>query len=193
MPGSTACGLNLAQGDAILFAGADLVQDGWDVRLLTDVDVDPDGGRTYVRWEKGLGSYSPPADPAVAPAVFVLRKRLAVFGHNAPVWRAMNDTFRAGYQAAVGVTGGPECAAVAQFRFGQGRWRRQHRRRPRRAHSPTSSRGSWVVLSQDGPGFHRELYKVVQRAELSRAGFAISGKVTRLTLRGDGVRLRDAA
>ena len=77
-------GLNLGKGDAILFAGADLVQDGWDVQLLTDVDVDPDGGRTYVRWEKGWVLTRRLADPAVAPAVFVLRKRLAVFGHNAP-------------------------------------------------------------------------------------------------------------
>ena len=45
--------------------------------------------------------------------------------------------------------------------------------------------GSWVVLSQDGDGFYRELYEVVGRAELSRAAYGVSGKVTRLTLAGE--------
>ena len=52
-------GLNLAKGDAILFASADLVNDRWDVRLLTSVEVDAAGQRTHVEWEYGLGSVQP--------------------------------------------------------------------------------------------------------------------------------------
>ena len=34
-----------------------------------------------------------------APQAFVLRRRLSVFGHHAPVWRTMNTEFRNGYLA----------------------------------------------------------------------------------------------
>ena len=50
---------------------------------------------------------------------------------------------------------------------------------------PDIVRGAWVVLSQDATDFYRELYEVVDAAELSRSAFAVSGKVTRLTLRGE--------
>jgi len=176
-------GLNLAKGDAILFASADLVNDRWDVRLLTRVEVDTQEQRTYVRWEYGLGSFKPFNNPADAPATFVLRKRLNVFGHNAPVWAAMNSEFRTGYvkvhpdpagananewPSFVGVsnTGGLTYVDLDGTH-------------------PDVVRGSWVVLSQDAGTFYRELYEVVGRAELSRAEFGISGKVTRLTLKGE--------
>ncbi len=175
-------GLNLARGDAILFASGDLVNDRWDVRLLTEVEVDLPGNRTHVRWEPGLGSFQPFNRPADAPAAFVLRRRLPVFGHNAPVWKAMNTDFRTGYRSqfspapadgaewpffsAVSTSGGFSVVDVDG------------------AH-PDIVPGSWVVLSQDVDGFYRELYKVVGRAELSRSAFAVSGKVTRLTLAGE--------
>ena len=95
----------------------------------------------------------------------------------------MNDTFRAGYQAAVGVPVDlnalqwPNFVSVKADGAGNTVVDLD-------GPQPDVVRGSWVVLSQDGPGFHRELYKVVQRAELSRAEFGISGKITRLTLKG---------
>lgn len=176
-------GLNLARGDAILFAGQDLVNDHWDVRLLTEVEPDNAGQRTHVRWEYGLGSFQPHNLPAEAPATFVLRKRLAVFGHNAPIWRAMNDSFREGYVQVYNDSQGkdadewPKFAAVANaggFTYVD----------LDGAH-PEVVRGSWLVLSQDTGGFYRELYEVVERSELSRAEFGISGKATRLKLRGE--------
>jgi predicted phage baseplate assembly protein len=175
-------GLNLSRGDAILFASSDLVNDRWDVRLLTAVEVDPVAGTTHVTWDYGLGSYQPYNQPADAPAAFVLRKRLSVFGHNAPVWKAMNQEFRDGYRAqfnpvpadgsdwpfftAVTTSGSDTVVDVDG------------------AH-PDIVVGSWVVLSQDAGTFYRELYEVVGRAELSRSAYAVSGKVTRLTLRGE--------
>lgn len=173
-------GLNLAKGDAILFAGDDPVNDPWDVQLLTEVAVEAARGRTHVVWESGLGSFPPPNEPAA----FVLRKRLAVFGHNAPVFRAMNSTFRAGYKIShpfppnADTKEWPNFVAVTTDSAGNTVVDLDG------AH-PDVVQGSWVVLSQDGTGFHRGLYKVVQRAELSRAEFGISGKVTRLTLAGE--------
>lgn len=175
-------GLGLSPGDAILFASDDLVNDRWDVRLLTEVEVDPVADRTRVAWVPGLGSFHPVNRPADAPSTFALRKRLAVFGHNAPTWKAMHESFRLGYRqqfdpvptdgaewpffTAVGTSGSHVVVDVDG------------------AH-PAIVTGSWVVLSQDGDGFYRELYEVVGRAELSRAAYGVSGKVTRLTLAGE--------
>lgn len=175
-------GLNLAAGNAILFASSDLADDRWDVRLLTEVEVDPVANRTRVAWVPGLGSFDPRNRPADAPSSFVLRKRLAVFGHNAPTWKAMHESFRTGYRQQfdpVPTEGAdwPFFTAVATSA----------------AHvvvdvdgaHPDIVTGSWIVLSQDGDGFYRELYEVVGRAELSRAAYGVSGKVTRLTLAGE--------
>ncbi|BBX69960.1 baseplate J/gp47 family protein [Mycolicibacterium psychrotolerans] len=172
-------GLNVAKGDAILFAEDDPINDPWDVQLLTEVAIDAARMRTHVVWESALGSYPPPNEPAA----FVLRKRLAVFGHNAPVFRAMNATFRAGYQVAAGIPVDlnapqwPNFVAVTTDIAGNTVVDLD-------GPHPDVVRGSWLVLSQDGTGFYRGLYEVVQRAELSRAEFGISGKVTRLTLAG---------
>ena len=80
--------LNLKPGDAFLLAtGNATPTTGWDLRLLTAVEPDPDLKRTRVAWSDAdpldsLDSYLPPAPE---PNVYVLRKRLNVFGHNAPL------------------------------------------------------------------------------------------------------------
>ncbi|MFD8011457.1 baseplate J/gp47 family protein [Streptomyces sp. NPDC058955] len=182
--------LPVRRGDAILFAGTDLARDKWDVRLVTDVVPDPDAKRTYVRWDRGLGSDTPYNAPADEPDSFVLRKRLRVFGHNAPVWAAMNAEFRTGYVAAVQegqVTDleWPRFRAVTGFsEFGE-----DFAVVDLDGSHPDVVVGSWVVLSQEhvvqGTDFYRELFEVVDRTEFSRAEFAVSGPVTRLTLRGE--------
>ncbi len=175
-------GLNLSPGEPILFASEDLVGDRWDVRLITQVSEDLAARRTHVRWDRGLGSVNPHNLPAAAPAAHVLRKRLAVFGHNAPTWRAMHDSFRTGYrnQFSPVPADGTEWPFFSAAAVSDG----QLVIDIDGAH-PDVVAGSWVVVSQDGEGFYRELYKVVQRAELSRAAFGVSGKVTRLTLAGE--------
>ncbi|MFE7836525.1 baseplate J/gp47 family protein [Streptomyces sp. NPDC057474] len=174
--------LNIRRGEAILFAGEDLERDKWDVRLVTGVEPEPSENRTHVHWDRELGSDDPPNDPAVDPDAFVLRRRLPVFGHNAPVWRAMNSAFRAGYVlvhgGGVGDLEWPNFHAVAASDDDlvvvdlDG------------SHPDVVS-GSWVVLSQENEDFYRELYKVVDHSELSRSEYAVSGTVTRLTLRGE--------
>lgn len=175
-------GLNLHPGEPILFASTDLANDRWDVRLLTEVAEDLAARRTHVRWDRGLGSVNPPNLPAVAPEVSVLRKRLAVFGHNAPTWRAMHDSFRLGYRSQY--TPAPADGTEWPFFTAVSAAGSQLVVDVDGAH-PDIVSGSWVVVSQDDEGFYRELYQVVSRAELSRAAFGISGKVTRLTLAGE--------
>jgi len=168
--------LGLRPGDAILFASNDLVNDRWDVRLLTEVEVDRARGVTHVRWEWGLGSIRPFNNPADAPQVFVLRKRIAVYGHNAPKWRAMGQQFRMDYS---GAAEGDLPAEWPGFTALSGSTLDLDG-----AH-PDVVRGSWVVVSREGDDFYRELYRVTGRAELSRSEFTVSGKVTRLTLAGE--------
>ncbi len=175
-------GLVLGRGTPLLLASDDLVNDRWDVRLLTEVREHAADGVTHVRWRPGLGSWNPFNRPADVPAAYVLRRRLSVFGHNAPVWPAMNDDFRAGYlsQFDTETDDGewPFFGAVRQVAEDRVEVDVDG------AH-PDIVRGAWVVLSQDATDFYRELYEVVDAAELSRSAYAVSGKVTRLTLRGE--------
>ncbi|MFE5631357.1 baseplate J/gp47 family protein [Streptomyces sp. NPDC056543] len=181
--------LPVRTGDAILFASEDLAGDRWDVRLVTRVEPDPPHRRTHVRWDRGLGSHAPYNPPADRPDVFVLRRRLRVFGHNAPVWAAMNEEFRIGYVSVHGGTVGgadwPKFTAVSEF----SKSGKNFTVVDLEGSQSDVVVGSWVVLSQehvqeDGD-FYRELYKVVDRTEFSRAEFAVSGTVTRLTLLGE--------
>jgi len=178
--------LNLKAGDAVLFAGKEpdaeeLAADRWDVRLLTEVETDTSSGTTHVSWEWGLGSLVPPNQPASDAEAFVLRKRVNVFGHSAPQWKAMSQQFKEEYSGKTGnsvPSNWPGFDALdvvdegAAFIDLEG------------AH-PDIVRGSWVVVSEEGDDFYRELFEVTERAELSRSDFSVSGKVTRLTLKGE--------
>jgi predicted phage baseplate assembly protein len=169
-------GLNLAVGDVFLLVGSDVLAEQWDVRILEEVTPDPEANRTEVRWTPALGSLSPVAYPASAPEAYVLRKRLNVFGHNAPMWKSMSDDFRGDYASAFpgwteNASNWPnfEITAASDNAVDLD------------GSHPDVVAGSWVVLSRPN---YRELWKVDEVAELSRAEFAISGKVTRLTLTG---------
>lgn len=170
-------------------ATTDFARDHWDFRLLTEVSIDRELDATQVRFEWRLGAFDPRNLPAAQPTAWVLRKRFTVFGHNAPVWPALDPSYREGYARSI-----TSDAATLRAIRDAGEW-----------HDFTSTttgggnavvidldgphadivRGSWVVVSQEDDTFYRELYEVIGRAELSRAEFGISGTVTRLTLRGE--------
>lgn len=164
--------LNLQAGDVLLLSGPQIIQDRWDVRVLTNVDVDSDNNRTKVSWKIGLGSTQPPKDPAATPKPYVLRKRINVFGHNAPSWSAMSSDFKKGYKS--GHTG----SKWPGWRITDGT---ATDRVDLDGSHPDVVADSWVVLSRPG---YRELFQVDEVEELARAEFAMSGKVTRLTLKG---------
>ncbi|MEO5577195.1 MAG: baseplate J/gp47 family protein [Gaiellaceae bacterium] len=161
--------LNLKPGDAFLLAGSDVLNEHWDLRLLSEVEVDAAAERTLVRWAEPLGSLDPYVEPANPPEPFVLRKRVNIFGHNAPMWLSMSEDFRENYPEGDLKDDewplykiGPLAATVDLD-----------------GSHPDVVPGSWIVLSTPA---YRELWRVRLVDELSRAEFATSGKVTRLTL-----------
>lgn len=191
---------NLKAGDALLFVGpefdaAPTTDNHWDFRLLSAVEPDAANDRTCVRWARPLGSVAPRSNPSAAPRAYALRKRAAVFGHNAPMWAAMNNSFQTGYTAVQGAAENND-------------W-------PRFTISPSafaaSANGGFVDLdtlaAEAAPGGYAvlargafnspseggaadayvELYKVSSATEVSRAEFALSGKLTRLGLRGQNL------
>jgi len=200
----------LRPGDALLFAGdeyfANHAANQWDFRILDRVAADVASDRTFVSWRRPLGSIDPPQNLAAQPRVYALRRRAAVYGHNAPTWNTMTLDFQAAYRATFDPPPpGPTILLAAAIVAGtRDDW-------PRllltpAAHDPAAApavdldalytempSGSLVVLakgdfnyaSEPGPpDTYVELYTVTSVAEVSREEFAISGKVTRLGLSG---------
>jgi uncharacterized phage protein gp47/JayE len=188
----------------------------WDFRIVDGVEPDAANDRTRVTWARGLGSVSPYSNPPTSPQVFALRKRAGVFGHNAPLWRSMPAQFREDYAGTTGfqTLAAPPAVVIGQqlenvIVIGIGtitEW-------PAFTISPktTTASGGYVDLDAvagDIPSgglavlakgdFNRpdenypadtyiELYQVTSTSEESRAQFAMSGKVTRLGLRGQNL------
>jgi uncharacterized phage protein gp47/JayE len=162
--------LNLGPGDAFVLAGPDSVGPDWSFRLLSTVTVYADEDRTLATWHEPLPSLAPYVGTADPPRPFVLRKRFNVFGHNAPAWNSLSAQFHADYGAPfekhwpnfrISPLGEPYVDLDGSH--------------------PDVVPESWVVLST--PAAQR-LWQVESVAELARARFAISGKVTRLKLKG---------
>lgn len=196
---------NLKPGDALLFVGSEFftnpASDNWDFRLVTALEADSAADRTRVSWARGLGSMLPYSDPARQPAIYALRRRAAVFGHNAPIWRSLNDEFRDGYTKVFGGRKDdlewPGFEVSPDASAGGGRVDLDS------AQSDISvdiandrTRRSLAVLAKGGfnrpdenfpPGTYVELYRVTGVGEASRAEFALSAKVTRLALAGENL------
>ena len=199
---------NLKPGDALLFLGDEFLantnNNNWDFRLIDTVVLDTDADRTFVSWKRGLGSVSPFSDPTKQqPQVHALRKRGAVFGHNAPMWGSMPEEYQKNYPDPSVALYGPYTPYSSYVAAGAGEW-------PGFRISPSGQtgdggyvdadavysevrNGSLVVLAKGGfnyssepapSGTYVELYSVANVAEVSRAEFALSGKVTRCQLRG---------
>ena len=100
---------NLKVGDAVLIIGDERAVDpgneNWDFRRLTGVapvipggSIDPDETYTIITLDRGLGSFVPLVEPTKQnPRIFALRQRASLFGYNAPDWRAMPNSLKAGY------------------------------------------------------------------------------------------------
>jgi baseplate J-like protein len=80
----------LQPGDAILIVGDERRAPGhstdphWDLRIVTAVETDTAGNRTYVTWSAPLGDAAAGVAPASKnPAFYALRQRASLFGYNA--------------------------------------------------------------------------------------------------------------
>ena len=170
----------LQVGDAILLVGAEressATSEQWDLRILTSVTTNQGGDFTVVGWEPGLGHESPSTLPAEDPKAYALRQRASLFGFNAPDWRAMPLTVRAGYDSSVDpddlATGGVEWPDF---------WIRtlDPPRVDLDADYPKLLKGSWVALGKPG---YIELYLADEVTTHSRTDFTLTGKSTRLDL-----------
>ncbi|HEY4304645.1 MAG TPA: putative baseplate assembly protein [Gemmatimonadaceae bacterium] len=185
---------SLKSGDALVIVGGEFLannnNDNWDFRVVDSVTLDPDNDRTLVTWKRGLGSIDPPKGPtSLSPQVHVFRKRAAVFGHNAPLWKTMPEDFKTAY-AGKGNVGDdwPDFNLSPRGATADG------------GHVDLDGiysdapNASYVVLARGGfnnatepapSGTYVELYDVANVAEVSRAAFAMSAKVTRLRLTGE--------
>ena len=186
---------NLKAGDALVLVGNAFLNNlagnnNWDFRLIDTVEPDTPNDRTHVTWRRGLGSVTPHSSPAVAPQVHVLRKRAAMFGHNAPMWSSMSRQFRHGYPGGKNATDWPAFTISPQAASAAG------------GHTDLDGvlgevrAGSLLVMAKGEynrpdesfpSGTYVELYKVTSTTEVSRAEFAMAGKVTRLGLAGQNL------
>jgi hypothetical protein len=160
----------------------------WDFRILEGVTPDAENKRTLITWTRGLGSVKPPVDPPAIPRLYALRKRAAVFGHNAPMWASMSTEFRGNYPGGKKTDGTlvGEWPNFVLSAAGDGHVDLD-------SVAPGAVPGGYAVLAKGGfnypaesapSGTYIELYAIDGAAEASRAEFVLSGKVTRLALRG---------
>ncbi len=189
---------NLKSGDALVILGNEFINNSdsnnWDFRLIDSVELQTDADRTLVRWKRGLGSISPPAAPTSQNVqMHVLRKRASAFGHNAPMWGSMSIDFRRNYPGGV-ESGGNLATEWPGFALWPSALAAGTGMMDLDAVYAEAHNGSYVVLAKGGFNYasepapentYVELYAVTNVAEVSRAEFALAGRLTRLRLKGD--------
>jgi hypothetical protein len=175
---------NLKTGDGLLIVSAQRAagdEDGaWDFVRLTRVQVDDRAQTTRVEWETGLANAYSLVTPATAPAVYALRTRAAIFGHNAPDPKLLPDTTLTKFVTA----GSIDSATDPHWKF------------PGLTSSgvdldapyPAIRVGSWLVLAMPFFWFGTlvDLFQVTQAQEAGGENFGLSGKTTRLMLDRQG-------
>ncbi|HMC54292.1 MAG TPA: putative baseplate assembly protein [Gemmatimonadaceae bacterium] len=159
-------------GDVVLIVGRERelspLSENWDVRVISAIEMDPERDRTRIRWTESLGSPRKDESGQVVdagntktpsskePRLFVFRQRAALFGHNAPDSEAPALGARIDLDAAY----------------------------------PKVVKGSWLALASEEigprvrtnvafPGYV-ELYRADAVSFPSRAGYKLSGRVTRI-------------
>jgi predicted phage baseplate assembly protein len=165
---------SIQPGDAILIVGAervtDINSDRWDVRWLDAAEPDVAIGITRLAWSKALGpQWSAPSTQGVSIQVF--RQRAALFGSNAPDPRLLRL---------------PEGYPHAGLDWVNDSIDPSARQIDLDAPYPKIVIGSWVALAGgsgvDEPNGRVALYQVQGTAQTSLSKYAISGKLTRLTV-----------
>jgi hypothetical protein len=174
----------LQPGDAILVVGDERRNKGdveeWDFRFLRTVEPRPAEGLTLVEWDKGLGNHWPPVTPALINAkVFAFRQRAALFGYNAPEWRAMSVAVKAVFKK-VASSNLPEWSGWGdewpdfeiERIFGTQTIHLD-------AVYPKIQSGQWATLVKPN---YKELYGITKAVPAAKREFTLSAKTTRLDL-----------
>lgn len=186
----------LRTGDPILIVGdersSDPTAEEWDLRFVSAVEPSEDGNRTRVAWDRGLGTTVPyHVDPSSEnPRVYALRQRAALFGHNAPDWKAMPESICKAYAPPNGA--GPDWPNLSIEEIASST-------DPSNtiyldAIYPKITPASWVALVAPT---YRELYRPDPArgddavADSSRTDFSLSSKTTRLRLESGSEHLNE--
>lgn len=132
------------------------------------------------------------------PGVLAFRTRAAIFGHNAPRWESLPNSQRFGEYITRPRTPTPDNAASSERVYKDGPYKDREKSwadggklisyhgEPSNSKNvyldnvyPNITKESWIVLKDDT---HSKPYQVNEIAEQSKSDFALSAKVTRLTL-----------
>jgi hypothetical protein len=179
----------LKTGDPILIVGNERASDPknerWDLRFVSAVEPAEDGTRTRVAWPRGLGTSFPyHVDPSSEnPRVYALRLRAALFGHNAPDWKAMPDSIKEAYAPPKGAGSNWPNLSIEKIALPNDPPNTIYLD----AVYPKITRTSWVALLSPS---YRELYRpagdLADRAVMdsSKTDFTLASKTTRITLQG---------
>ena len=201
---------NLKVGDPLVFFDPDFLahpttNTNWDFRLIDTVQVEHDADRTHVSWRDALKSVSTLVNPATAPLVHVLRRRAAVFGHNAPMWQSMNSEFKNNYRGTATDTGewpgfviGPDDghvnldAVLGEIKPGGLAVLTRTGFDFVTAGTKPSFASERIIGSTGSfsPKTFTELYRISSTTDVSLAAFALSGKVTRIGVEGQRLGTR---
>lgn len=188
----------LKAGDAVVLAHESFLanpaggNEAWDFRILSAVVPDLANDRTRIEFVRPLASINPPGTILSKPRVFALRRRASVFGHNAPMWASMPAIFKDEYPGGVESDGDyapdwPAFTASTRASSGSSAWVDLD------AVVGDVAAGGWAVVAKGDfnhpdtgqPDTAIELYAVRATSEVSRAAFALAGKVSRLELTGE--------
>lgn len=179
----------LKPGDGLLFIGdereLDLSSERWDFRKVQTVTTDPVAGYTKVTWDEGLGwRYK---DRTILPPqqnlkIYSFGQQAALFGYNAPDFRAMADSVKRAYLNLSSTDPIPADANWPDFSISS---------------DDTIDDtiyldaiykqilpDSWLVLAIPK---YREIYQVGAVVEDSQSNFTISSKTTKVTLKGENL------
>jgi predicted phage baseplate assembly protein len=165
-------GLNIRPDDGMLvFLGGK-----WAFQRVKTVRVRSAEGLTEVVWDKALALGTAPSGVSVPAGseVYVFRLRTALFGHNAPDWRAMSNDVRTLY---LNPPTGDEWPGLTLQGIGGSATPPVHLD----ASGTPIAVGSWLVMTTSAD---TDLFQIATVAASSRSRFALSAKTTRVTLTG---------
>ena len=162
-------------GDALLLVGAgretNAASTEWSLRSVRSVSPDPEAGRTRVVLDAAPGSTEPTLTSADRPKLYVLRQRAGLFGNNAPDFRLLAAATRQAFHP--GTTPVPDLWPLYVLSVGTGN------EIDLDGTYPAIAAASWLVLRT---ATTRRLFRVTAVRERTRADYALSMKVTAVTL-----------